>query len=354
MYRGESGGMEEKIIALAGIFIAAGLFLLERHRHYVLEQKIDQLVHELDCFLLNGESALEESLEEGRAENLRNQLAAVVKQARYQRERWEQREKSLNQFMENMAHQMKTSLTALQIRLDLAQAKASSSSVREEIAQAEAYSSSVQEEITQAKASSSSVQEELEECQKCMERLTGEVRRILECSQLADQKINMWLERCDVDKLIRGTVNALAPLWKKKEVDIVLELSDISGIPELYLDSYWFAQALENVVKNAIEHTPAGSSVTIKASDRIHSLVLEIMDEGPGIPEDEQPYLFERFHRGSYGKAGYGIGLSMARDILKAHHGSIAAGNRTGGGAWFCLEAPILEGKRPYEAVKKG
>ena len=325
MYRGESGGMEEKIIALAGIFIAAGLFLLERHRRYALEQKIDQLVHELDCFLLNGESTLEESLEEGRAENLRNQLAAVVKQARYQRERWEQREKSLNQFMENMAHQMKTSLTALQIRLDLAQAK----------------------------ASSSSVQEELEECQKCMERLTGEVRRILECSQLADQKINMWLERCDVDKLIRGTVNALAPLWKKKEVDIVLELSDIAGIPELYLDSYWFAQALENVVKNAIEHTPADSSVTIKASDRVHSLVLEIMDEGPGIPEDEQPYLFERFHRGSYGKAGYGIGLSMARDILKAHHGSIAAGNRTGDGAWFYLEAPILEGKRPYEAVKK-
>ncbi len=318
--------MEENIIALAGIFIVAGLFLLERHRHYALEQKIGRLVHELDCFLLSGESALEESLEEGRVENLRNQLAAVVKQARYQRERWEQRERSLNQFMENMAHQMKTSLTALQIRLDLAQAKASSSSVRGE----------------------------LEECQKCMERLTGEIGRILECSQLADQKISMWLERCDVDKLIRGTVNVLAPLWRKKEVDIVLELSDISRIPELYLDSYWFAQALENVVKNAIEHTPAGSSVIVKASDRIHSLVLEIMDEGPGIPEDEQPYLFERFHRGSYGKAGYGIGLSMARDILKAHHGGIEAGNRTGGGAWFRLEVPVLEGKRPYEAVRKG
>lgn len=313
--------MEEKIIALAGILIAAGLFLLERHRRYVLEKKIDQLVHELDCFLLSGESALEESLEEGRVENLKNQLVAVEEQVQHQFKCWEQREKRLNQFMENMAHQMKTSLTALQIRIDLAQAK----------------------------ASLSGVQAELEECQKCMARLTGEVGRILECSQLADQKINMWLERCDLRQLIQKTITVLAPLWKKKEVDIVLELSDISRVPELYLDSYWFAQAVENVVKNAIEHTPAGSVIRIAAFDRAHSLVLEVTDEGPGIAKEELPYLFERFHRGSYRKAGYGIGLSMANDILKAHHGSLEAGNRKGGGACFRLEVPILEGKRPYE-----
>ena len=105
-------------------------------------------------------------------------------------------------------------------------------------------------------------------------------------------------------------------------------------------------------MKNAVEHTPPGSAVTIQASDRIHSLVLEIMDEGPGIGEDELPYLFERFHRGGYGKTGYGIGLSMAADILKAHHGSIQAENRKDGGACFRLEAPILEGKRPYELQK--
>lgn len=317
--------MEEKIIALVGIFITTGLFLFERHRRYLLEQKIDQLVHELDCFLLSGESSLEETLEEGKVENLKNQLVAVEEQARHQKKYWEQREKRLNQFMENMAHQMKTSLTALQIRIDLAQAK----------------------------ASPSGVQAELEEGQKCMARLTGEVGRILECSQLADQKINMWFERCDVEQIIRRTVNVLAPLWKKKKVDIVLELSDISGVPELYLDSYWFAQALENVVKNAIEHTPAGSKVHIAACDLTNILVLEVTDEGPGIEKDELSCLFERFHQGSYGKAGYGIGLSMARDILTAHHGSIEAENQRDGGACFRLGVPILEGKRPYEAVRE-
>lgn len=317
--------MEEKIIILVGILIASGLFLLERHRRYALEQKIDQMVHELDRFLLSGETSLEESLEEGRMENLRNQLAAMVAQAQHQIRYRETREKRLNQFMENMAHQMKTSLTALQIRIDLAQAK----------------------------DSRSDVQAELEECQKCMARLTGEVERILECSQLADQKINMWPERCDVRQLIHRTITVLEPLWKKKGVNIVPALSDISGISEMYLDSYWFSQALENVVKNAIEHTPAGSTVSITASDRTHSLVLEVKDEGPGIAEDELPYLFERFHQGNYAKAGYGIGLSMAYDILKAHHGSIQAGNRKEGGACFRLEAPILEGKRPYEIVRE-
>ena len=316
--------MEEKMIALAGFIIISGLFLLERYRRYALEKKIDRLVQELDCFLLRGENNLEETLKEGRVENLRNELAAVTAQAQHQIQHREAREKHLNQFMENMAHQMKTTLTALQIRIDLAQSK----------------------------ASLSDVQTELEECQKCMGRLTGEVDRILECSQLGEQKINMWLERCDVSRLIQNTITVLEPLWKKKGVRIVYESSDISGISEICLDSYWFSQAFENVLKNAVEHTPPGSAVTIQASDRIHSLVLEIMDEGPGIGEDELPYLFERFHRGGYGKTGYGIGLSMAADILKAHHGSIQAENRKDGGACFRLEVPILEGKRPYELQK--
>ena len=316
--------MEEKMIALAGFIIISGLFVLERYRRYALEKKIDRLVQELDCFLLRGENNLEETLKEGRVENLRNELAAVTAQAQHQIQHREAREKRLNQFMENMAHQMKTTLTALQIRIDLAQSK----------------------------ASLSDVQTELEECQKCMGRLTGEVDRILECSQLGEQKINMWLERCDVSRLIQNTITVLEPLWKKKGVRIVYESSDISGISEICLDSYWFSQAFENVLKNAVEHTPSGSAVTIQASDRVHSFVLEIMDEGPGIGEDELPYLFERFHRGGYGKTGYGIGLSMAADILKAHHGSIQAENRKDGGACFRLETPILEGRRPYEPQK--
>lgn len=316
--------MEEKMIVLTGFLILSGLFLLERYRRYVLEKKIDGLVHELDCFLLRGENHLEETLMEGRVENLRNDLAAMAAQTEHQIQYREAREKRLNQFMENMAHQMKTTLTALQIRVDLAQAKDSLSDVRTE----------------------------LEECQKCMGRLTGEVDRILECSQLADQKISMWFERCDMSRLICDTITVLEPLWKKKEVRIVQELSELSGISEIYLDSYWFSQAFENVVKNAIEHTPPGSAVLIQADDRVRSLVLEIKDEGPGIREDELPYLFERFHRGSYGKTGYGIGLSMAADILKAHHGSIQAENRKGGGACFRLEVPVLEGKRPYDLQK--
>ena len=113
--------MEEKMIALAGFIIISGLFVLERYRRYALEKKIDRLVQELDCFLLRGENNLEETLKEGRVENLRNELAAVTAQAQHQIQHREAREKRLNQFMENMAHQMKTTLTALQIRIDLAQ-----------------------------------------------------------------------------------------------------------------------------------------------------------------------------------------------------------------------------------------
>lgn len=91
--------MEGNIIALAAALTAFALFLLEHHRRYRLEQKIDHLVHELDCFLWNGETHLAETLGEGRVENLKNQLAAVTEQATHQRRHWKKREERLNQFM---------------------------------------------------------------------------------------------------------------------------------------------------------------------------------------------------------------------------------------------------------------
>ena len=65
------------------------------------------------------------------------------------------------------------------------------------------------------------------------------------------------------------------------------------------------------------------------------------------VPEDELPLMFERFHRGAAAKAGYGIGLSMANDIVRAHHGSIRAVNMQTGAA-FTITLPVLDGIKPY------
>lgn len=313
--------MSENFWGLIALCICIIAWVWERHHRRSLEKKIEHMVDAIVRFQEKEELTLEPILEEGQVANLQNQLVALEEQIFHRLEYGKDREKRLNQFMENMAHQMKTSLTALQIRVDLAQVKATTTA-----------------EIT-----------ELEECQKCLTRLSGEVERILECSQLADKKINMKLQQCDVKQLIYQSIKVLKPIQKKKKVELNLNISDIE---EIYLDTYWFSQAIENIIKNAIEHTKVQTTVEIAAREQGSCLMIEIKDAGDGIDEAELPYIFERFHRGNAIKSGYGIGLSMAKDIIEAHHGTIFVENRSQGGACFQIELPILNGRKPYENVR--
>lgn len=78
-------------------------------------------------------------------------------------------------------------------------------------------------------------------------------------------------------------------------------------------------------------------------------IIIRVEDSGNGITEQELDNLFRRFYRGSGNKAGYGIGLSMAKDIVEAHHGSIQAGNNIDKGAWFEIRLLCLDGADIYK-----
>lgn len=328
------------ILALGGLIVVSVFLGLEGHMRRAMEKRVDQLVDSLELFLLEGEKNLEISLKEGKMENLHNQLASLEDYILYMKRDSQQREKDLNRFMENMAHQMKTSLTALQIRVDMAQIRAEGPPEGGNLAERmEKGGNPAKGEIKEG------ICAELAESQKCLLRLSREVERILECSRLADRKVSMQLAPCSVELLLTRSASVLEPLRQKRNVTIVWEADPL---PQVYLDSYWFSQALENVLKNALEHTRPGTAVQVALLDCTRSFRIQIQDEGPGIGDEELRHLFERFYRGSHTKAGYGIGLAMAKDIVEAHHGSISVRNREEGGACFVLEVPVLEGARAY------
>ena len=96
-------------------------------------------------------------------------------------------------------------------------------------------------------------------------------------------------------------------------------------------------QALENVVRNAVKHAPAGTRVEIEiwVDPRLQRLGVSILDQGPGVPDTELPLIFEPFYRSSAQEKnveGHGLGLAISRRILEAHGGSIRARNRSAGG----------------------
>lgn len=97
-----------------------------------------------------------------------------------------------------------------------------------------------------------------------------------------------------------------------------------------------------------IEHTRDNGVVVVSVVDEKRIIKIIVEDKGPGVSEEEMKYLFRRFHRGNKNKAGYGIGLSMTKDIVEAHHGSINVKNNTKEGAIFQIELLFLDGKDMY------
>jgi signal transduction histidine kinase len=118
------------------------------------------------------------------------------------------------------------------------------------------------------------------------------------------------------------------------------------GLPVILMDPDRMAQALGNILSNAIKFTPADGAASIAVGFDGGFLSLRVADTGPGIPADEQPRIFQPFYRGSQGRRiveGMGLGLNIARDIIQAHGGSIELESKPGEGTIFTVRIPAAE-----------
>ena len=127
-------------------------------------------------------------------------------------------------------------------------------------------------------------------------------------------------------------------------LEIAAELKQISfsvEIPEgaaLYGDRKWTAEALLNLIKNAIEHSPAGSVVKIAAEDNEVYTQISVRDYGAGITREEQDKLFRRFYNGNSAREdSMGIGLALAKEIVEKQGGYLSVDSRTGKGTVFVM-----------------
>ena len=304
------------IIAAAGLLCCC--VLLWRQRRW--KKRLDRLTAQIEHFILYPKEQLQETLSEGSVTNLYNQIVQLEQMLLLEQSKAKRQEQQMIKFVENMAHQMKNSLTALQMQLDMLELH------------------------TTDKA-----QFTLQRSQHCMNRMTDEIDKILKSSQLAEGKIPMAFEPVDLREEIIACRERLLPIAYMRNVTVKIEGYNALILPA---DSFWISQALENIIKNAVEYTAPDSTVTVSCFNEGKNIRIQITDNGAGIPPDELNTLFERFHRGETTKAGYGIGLSMAKDIIVAHHGKISVRNNVDCGAIFEILLPVLDGTSPYMTDK--
>ncbi len=121
---------------------------------------------------------------------------------------------------------------------------------------------------------------------------------------------------------------------------------EMKGAPVVTLrcapDLLW--RAIENVVRNAIKHSPEGGMVTIELAADVDQVTIGVLDRGPGVAPADLAAIFEPFYRsdpGAGGVDGHGLGLAIARRVIDAHAGTIAAANRDGGGLRVVITLPL-------------
>src|SRR5207248_2587547 len=107
------------------------------------------------------------------------------------------------------------------------------------------------------------------------------------------------------------------------------------------------SRAVENLISNAVKYSPNATAVTIAARAREDSLLIEVADQGYGIPESDLSRIFEKFYRvprvQDAGVPGTGLGLSLVREIAELHHGTVSVKSEVGHGSTFTLRIPRTE-----------
>jgi two-component system, OmpR family, sensor kinase len=178
----------------------------------------------------------------------------------------------------------------------------------------------------------------IEDESKRMMRL---VEELLEFSRLESGQVKMVKERVDLKELLQQCHEIFSMHAEEKGIQLKTE---IEPLPPVIGDIDRLEQVFSNLLDNALKHTPSGGDVSIIARHTdTHFAEISITDTGPGIPAEQMRHVFERFYRAdpNSGKAGAGLGLAIARQIVLAHGGDIIAKSKLGKGTEFVVRLPV-------------
>ena len=185
------------------------------------------------------------------------------------------------------------------------------------------------------------------------ERLNRFVGNLLDMTRLESGALAPRLEAVDLGEMVGAALARAGRVLADHRVEMDLA----ADLPLLRIDPVLFEQVLFNLLDNAAKYAPEGSTVKLRAwheavpGTQAGVLRLQVIDEGPGLPEDALDRVFDKFHRipgGDRQRAGTGLGLAICRGFVTAMGGSVVAANRRDrSGAVFTVTFPALPGTEP-------
>ncbi len=216
---------------------------------------------------------------------------------------------ALSDALADISHQLKTPLTSIAISTEL---------VRDRLC---------------ARGDSEDLVERLRLIQTLQARVEDLVAALLKLARIDAGVIKLVCGAVDARELVRKSFEPLAIAFDIADVRFSADVQDGASYEG---DLTWSVETLENILKNCMEHTPAGGCVSVRVTEDVLACRIRIEDTGPGIAESDLPHIFERFYRGSrdanaasseVNPAGVGIGLALSKSLVTAQGGTLTAEN---------------------------
>lgn len=247
--------------------------------------------------------------EEGELSILKNEIYKVTNMLAEQSSGLQADKLHLTTAISDISHQLKTPLTSMMVMTDL---------------------------LADPKLPIKKRTEFTENIQTQLERLDWLVSSLLKLSKIDAGTVDFKKEKVKVNELVDHVVKSVLVPIDIKEQTLTVEGEDtvtFSG------DFHWTLEALTNIVKNCIEHTPERGHITIAFSKNTLYSQIMITDTGPGIPKADLPYIFQRFYKGKQAHAdSVGIGLAMALQIVTRQGGDIEVTSTSEKGTTFFIK----------------
>jgi PAS domain S-box-containing protein len=244
-------------------------------------------------------------------------ISALIAEVLERRRAEAEAERLKNEFFALVSHELRTPLTSIIGYLDLI----------------------LEEEVGEVPPQQRRFLGVIERNARRLLRLVGD---LLFVAQFEAGKLSLERGTVDLEAVTREAVEAARP--RAARVGVELE-AQTESLPPIDGDRDRIGQVVDNLISNALKFTPSGGRVSVRALERDGRAVLEVRDNGMGIPEAEQARLFERFYRTASATErsipGIGLGLSICQAIAEGHGGTIRVASEEGRGTTFTVELPL-------------
>ena len=170
-------------------------------------------------------------------------------------------------------------------------------------------------------------------------RLTNMVEELLDFSKMQDGRFTLNIEQVDVQAEFEDTIYTYMELFKQDAIELHYESGD-ELFPPIPSDPERLKQVFCNVLDNAAKHGGAGRRIDAAVDRDEERIRITVRDYGPGIPDEELPFVKQKFYKGSSKARGSGIGLAVCDEIIRLHDGSFGIDNAEGGGCVVTITLP--------------